>query len=104
MSGRAKPVYSDGVIHVMPDKCATCIFHAGNRMTLEAGRVKGMVTDSIRDGGCIPCHKTTYGQRDQEAVCRGFFDSYGERVPALAEGARLGIIEEVESAAEKSDG
>lgn len=92
----SKPVYADGKVHVMADKCSTCIFRPGNLMGLNAGRVKGMVDESVADGGCIPCHKTTFGQRDQEAICRGFFDAHADRVQALEVAKRLGMIEEVD--------
>lgn len=86
-----KPVYSDGKVHVMKDKCSTCIFRPGNPMTLTPGRVKEMVETSVANGSAITCHKTIHGQAEQKAVCRGFFDSYKEQVPALrlAEAERI---------------
>jgi len=93
----SRPVYSDGKVHVMPDKCSTCIFRPGNLMTLEPGRVKNMVDGSIKGGGVIACHKTIHGQREQEAVCRGFFDAYKDQVPGLRLAEHMNIIEEVES-------
>jgi len=92
---RGKPVYSDGKVHVMAEKCVTCIFRPGNLMHLPPGQVKQMVDESIADEAGITCHKTIYGQAEQEATCRGFFDSYSERVPALYLAQRMGIIEEV---------
>lgn len=77
------PVYHKGKVHVMNKKCSTCIFRPGNLMTLAKGRVKEMVEDSIADGAAITCHKTIHGQAEQEAICRGFFDSYADQVPAL---------------------
>lgn len=92
---KSKPVYSDGKVHVMPDKCSSCIFRPGNLMHLNAGRVKEMVDGSIQSGGVIPCHQTIHGQREQEAVCRGFFDSYADQVPALRLAQAMHLIEEV---------
>lgn len=89
-------VFNNGQVYVMPDKCGTCIFRPGNKMTLQPGRVKGMVDSCLEDGGAIPCHKTTYGQRDQQAVCRGFFDSYKDQVAGLRMAERLGLVVEVE--------
>jgi hypothetical protein len=92
---RGRPVYSDGRVHVMADKCETCIFRPGNLMNLDPGRVKSMVDESVAEGAGITCHKTLYGQAEQEAVCRGFYDAHGDRVPALQIAACMGLIEEV---------
>lgn len=88
--------YFDGRVHVLARQCATCVFRPGNPMRLEAGRVAGMVASAVRDGGAITCHETLYGQADQEAVCRGFYDAHGHRVLALELAPRLGILVEVE--------
>lgn len=93
---KPKPVYSEGRVHVVSEKCSTCIFRPGNLMHLEPGKVKKMVTGSIADGAGITCHKTLYGAAEQEATCRGFFDSYGDEVPAFRLAKSMNIIEEVE--------
>jgi hypothetical protein len=90
-----KPVYSEGKVHVMAEKCDTCIFRPGNQMRLNPGRVKEMVTASIEGGGGITCHKTIHGQAEQEATCRGFFDACKDQVPAFDLAERIGVIEEV---------
>lgn len=90
-----RPVYSAGRVHVMAEKCATCIFRPGNPMHLAPGRVKQMVEDSVADGAGITCHSTLYGVAPQEATCRGFYDAHGERVGAFRLATRLGLIEEV---------
>lgn len=90
-----RPVYDEGVVHVNEEKCATCIFLPGNRMDLEPGRVAEMVRGSLEEGAAITCHKTLYGQAEQEAVCRGFYDGYVEQVPALNMARDMGIIKEV---------
>lgn len=92
----SKPVYSDGKVHVMPEKCSTCIFRPGNLMRLQPGRVKEMVDGALANQSVIPCHKTIYGEREQEAVCRGFYDAHGSRVPALRLAAAMDVIEEVD--------
>jgi hypothetical protein len=79
------PVFRDGYVWVLRAQCATCIFRPGNIMDLERGRVKQMVGEATGIGGCIPCHKTI--RRDdgvEPAICRGYFDAYAERVPAIA--------------------
>lgn len=81
--------FRDGKLHVLDRKCDTCIFRPGNLMMLDEGRVEGMVRDSIKVGGAIPCHKTLDGDR---AVCRGFFDVHKDDVPGLTVAERLGFV------------
>ena len=85
-------VYRNGLVHVMKRQCDTCIFRPGNLMHLEPGRVEQMVEEATPDG-CIPCHKTTHGAKEQEAVCRGFYDKHRTWVLQLAR--QMNIIEEV---------
>lgn len=95
----SRPVYNEGKVHVMGEKCSTCIFRPGNPMHLSPGRVKEMVDASIEDGGAITCHKTlpyAVPERDQQAVCRGFYDAHRDRVPALYVAEAMGVIEEVD--------
>ncbi len=93
----SKPIYRSGKVHVMAEKCSTCIFRPGNLMTLQPGVVKQMVEESVAEGGSITCHKTLNGMplADQRAVCRGFYDAHGHRVPALELAEAMKIIEEV---------
>jgi hypothetical protein len=61
-------------------------------MHLEPGRKDQMQADAIANQGVIPCHQTIHGRREQESVCRGFFDvAKGETLLQAAE--RIGIIE-----------
>lgn len=94
MATGGKPVYSDGKVHVMAERCSTCVFRPGNLMGLRAGRLKGMVEESIADGAGITCHKTLYGQADQEATCKGFLETYGDQVLTFRLAAALGILVE----------
>lgn len=73
--------YRDGAVWVLEDRCGTCIFRPGNLMMLEAGRVKGMVTEAVGNGSVIPCHSTLGS--DLPAICRGYWDGYAEEVPVL---------------------
>lgn len=85
-------VYRDGKVHVQAAKCSTCIYRPGNLMHLDPGRKDQMQADAIRDNGVIPCHQTIHGRREQESVCRGFFDvAKHEGLLAVAE--RVGIVE-----------
>lgn len=80
-------VFRDGVIHVMPSRCETCIFRPGNLMHLQRGRVRAMVDQVKRDESCIPCHKTLDGDN---AVCRGQYDLHPTMPLQVAE--RMGLI------------
>ena len=70
--------------------CDTCIFRPGNLMHLEDGGVENMVREATKNESCIPCHATTYGQAEGEAVCRGFFERHATLPLQIA--ARLGFI------------
>lgn len=85
-------------VWVMADKCATCIFHPGNRMHLSPGRVKEMVRAATADQGHITCHDTllySYKTRLRPAVCRGYFEhpQGNERSLALRTGRALRSIQ-----------
>lgn len=85
-------VFRDGKVHVQEAKCPTCIYRPGNLMRLAPGRKEGMEADAIKDGSVIPCHQTIHGQREQESVCRGFFD-VAKHHGLLAVAERLDIVE-----------
>jgi hypothetical protein len=90
-------VFRNGHVHVCAEKCSTCIFHPGNLMDLEKGRVKEMV-ESTRadDAGTIPCHQTLteyHGERSgQNAICRGWWDAYAHESGLCQMAERLGIV------------
>lgn len=85
-------VFRDNRVHVQAKKCETCIYRPGNLMRLDPGRKDQMQADAIREGGVIPCHQTIHGAREQESVCRGFFDvAKHEGLLAVAE--RMDIVE-----------
>ncbi len=88
--------FRDGKVHVGVRKCSTCIFRPGNLMHLQEGRTDGMAADAVAAGSVIVCHKTLYQEKDEHAVCRGFFDVHKNDVQALQLAERLGILEEVE--------
>ena len=90
MARRGKPPYHDGKVHVQREMCDTCVGHPGNRMKLVPGRLRDVVKDNVEADGALTCHQTTYGQADQEAVCRWFFDRYKTTPLQIAE--RIGII------------
>jgi hypothetical protein len=89
------PVYRDGHLYVSESMCPTCIFRGGNLMRLQPGRVKGMVDDCLspesEGAGNIPCHETLSGE---QAICRGFWNAYKDRVQLLTVADRMGIVRE----------
>lgn len=80
--------YREGRVHVLAERCATCIFRPGNLMQLNRGRVRGMVDDARRHESAIICHATLY--TGANAVCRGFFEAHATQPLQLAD--RLGLI------------
>lgn len=84
-------VFRNGRIHVMNEMCPTCVFRPGNLMSLDPGRVAGMVRDAKRDESTIVCHSTLYTVPKRNAACRGFFDRHPTQSLQVAE--RLGLIE-----------
>jgi len=82
--------YRDGKVHLMSEKCPTCVFRPGNLMHLEPGRVAEMVKEAKAEESAIICHSTLDGDN---AVCRGFFDRHSTATLQLAE--RFGVLKEV---------
>lgn len=82
--------YRAGRIHVLAEKCSTCIFRPGNPMHLTPGRVRGMVRDANARDSAIICHATLYRPGVGNAVCRGYFDAH--RTTPLQIAARLDLI------------
>lgn len=91
MTERINSVTPDNKVRVMKEKCATCIFHPGNLMSLRPGRVKDMVDSATKADSAIICHSTL--NKEEQAVCRGFFDNHKTQPLQIAE--RLNRIEEV---------
>lgn len=83
--------FRNGKVHVLDDKCSTCIFRPGNLMRLAPGRVKGMVEGALEAQSCIPCHSTLV--TGSPAICRGFWDSYAGQVLPLMLAKAMEIVE-----------
>lgn len=68
--------FRDDRIHVLAEKCSTCIFRPGNPMHLKPGRVKDILDSNIENDSALQCHKTLAYSAEQwdPAICRGFFD------------------------------
>ena len=81
-------VYREGLVHVLAERCPTCIFRPGNLMNLEAGRVRDMLRECVRRETVIPCHERM--DTAAPAVCRGLFDTGQVGILQVAE--RLGVV------------
>lgn len=81
--------YRDGKVHVLAERCSTCVFRPGNLMTLSDGRLRDLIDQNLKADAALTCHKTI---GHDPAVCRGFFDAYETTPLRLAKAFR--IIEE----------
>lgn len=90
---RAGP-FRGGKIHVLKAQCATCVFRPGNRMHLAAGRLKDLITGN--SDSALTCHQTLpYYPGDAEpAICRGFYDKYGDQSYPIRLARELELIVE----------
>lgn len=100
MPRRSKKVFREEKVHVMAKMCPTCIFRPGNLMQLPKGRVKWMVKEVQKRDSCIPCHETTHGQAEGEAICRGFYEKFPTLPIRLAEA--IGKLVELEPTKKRS--
>ena len=75
-----------GGSRLLSERCATCILAAGDRMYLGPERLRAIIADALAAGTFVVCHDTlTYGDHPDygPAICRGFYDAYADRSPAL---------------------
>ncbi|MET9085511.1 hypothetical protein ABZX77_27110 [Streptomyces sp. NPDC004237] len=83
-----------GIVRVCARRCDTCIFHPGNLMDLQPGRVSAMVTRARQTEGHVVCHETL--GTETPAICRGFADGPDQgRSLALRLARALGTLREV---------
>lgn len=75
-------------------QCSTCVFRPGNPFPFTT--IRDVLQTNREQGTALMCHKTTYGQAEREAVCRGFYDAYGESINIIRVINRLGGFEEVD--------
>jgi hypothetical protein len=90
-----RPYGSDGKLRVLSDQCSTCVFRPGNPMHLNPGRLRDLVQQNLAADAALVCHQTlTYGDHPEfgPALCRGFFDAYGQQVNVVRIMGRLGGI------------
>ena len=75
-----------GGSRLLSRQCATCILRPGDPMHLGPERLRVIIGQALAAGSFVVCHDTlTYGDYPDygPAICRGFFDAYSSRSPAL---------------------
>lgn len=91
--------YRDDHLHVVAEKCQTCVFRPGNPMRLEPGRLADLVESNRSAGSALVCHKTLpYGEHPEVggAICRGYWDAYSDQDGPLMLAKAVGIVREVQ--------
>lgn len=93
-----------GMVRVLEEMCATCIFRPGNLMHLREGRVEQMVAEAMEAESAIICHSTLpYGPypQAQRAVCHGFWARYGSHVLGLRLARMMNVLEFIKPPSKK---
>jgi hypothetical protein len=75
-----------GGSRLLSARCSTCILRPGDPMHLGPERFREIIGRALAAGSYVVCHDTlTYGDFPDygPAICRGFFDAYSGRSPAL---------------------
>lgn len=73
-------------------------------MHLNEGRLADMVKSNLAEDTGFACHQTlSYGEYEVpgEAICRGFYDAYGDEVTPLRLATAMGLVTEQEPPTEK---
>lgn len=88
---------------LLAERCSSCVFRPGNLMKLAPGRLSDLIQHNLDAGAALICHQTlSYGDHPEvgEAVCRGFYDAYGDDVNAIRVMHRLGGFQEIPAPAD----
>ena len=75
-----------GGSRLLSRQCATCILRHGDPMHLGPEGLRAIIGQALAAGTFVVCHDTlTYGDFPDygPAICRGFFDAYKDKSPAL---------------------
>jgi hypothetical protein len=76
-----------GQTRLLTEQCKTCIFRPGNRMHLNAGRIRQVTGKALADESYVVCHSTLPGDAPpgfRPAVCRGFYDRFSTQALQIA--------------------
>lgn len=87
-----KGPYRDGAVHVLSERCSTCVFRPGNLMSLQPGRLADLVEQNRSRDTAFACHQTIYRHDVEPSVCRGYYDAYGDDITPLRLAAALEIL------------
>lgn len=63
---------------LLAERCGSCIF--GNNSPVPPGPAREVIRANLTEGTLLMCHSTLYGQTDDEAMCRGYWDAHRDRV------------------------
>jgi hypothetical protein len=88
-----------GLSRLLSRRCPTCILRPGDKMHLGPEQTAALVRRVLAEGTYVVCHQTlTYGDYPDfgPAICRGFFDAYAGRSPALRLLRAFGRLTEVD--------
>ena len=102
-SGGVGP-YRDGEIHVLSEKCSSCVFRSsvdGRIKGLKPGGVKELVKTNKEMDTAFACHQTIYREDVLPAVCRGYYDGYKDEITPLMLAQAMGVIAEDEPPTDK---
>lgn len=83
---------SSGRPRLLADRCSSCVFRPGNLMHLAEGRLRDLVDSNLDAGAVLTCHATLHRDDVPEAMCRGFYDAYGEQVNVVRVMRRLAAL------------
>jgi hypothetical protein len=75
-----------GLSRLLSGRCSTCILRPSDKMHLGPEQTAAFVRRALAEGTYVVCHQTlTYGDNPDfgPAICRGFFDAFANRSPAL---------------------
>lgn len=83
---------------LLAERCSSCVFRPGNLMRLAPGRLADILDTNRERGTALICHQTlSYGDHPEvgEALCRGFYDAYGDTIAVIQVVNRLGGFTEI---------
>jgi hypothetical protein len=74
-----------GLSRLLSGRCSTCILRPGDKMHLGPEQTAAFVRRVLAEGTYVVCRQTlTYSNPDfGPAICRGFFNAFAGRSPAL---------------------
>jgi hypothetical protein len=88
------PPFRNGRIHILSERCSTCVFRPGNLVRLRPGRMKDLVESNRKADTAFACHQTLWEEGVDRAICRGYFDAYWQAITPLRMAVALSMITE----------